>query len=55
MRLEEVGMAEPKRTLQWAGGAVAGEITRGVLMAMGGLIAIGILVLLASVVVSALL
>jgi hypothetical protein len=41
------------RVPSWVAGAIAGELTRGVLMAVGGLIAAAILVLLVSFVVSA--
>ena len=35
-------------TLRWVGRTIAGEITRGVLTAIGGLIVVAILVLLVS-------
>jgi hypothetical protein len=37
----------------WGPGAITGELTRGVLTAMGGLVAVAILVLLTSFVISA--
>jgi hypothetical protein len=42
------------RALSWGVGTIASELTKGVLIAMGGLIAVGILLVLASFVVSAL-
>jgi hypothetical protein len=41
------------RTLAWGAGGIGGEITRGVLMSAGGLAGMAILVVLASLVVSA--
>jgi hypothetical protein len=39
-------------TLRWVGRTIAGEITRGVLTAIGGLIVVAILVLLVSFLIS---
>ena len=51
----ELNRGEAKsRYLLWLGGPIAGEIKIGVVTAIGGLIASGILVLLVSFVVSAL-
>ena len=40
-------------SLAWGAGGIGGEITRGVLMAAGGLAGMAILVVLASLIVSA--
>jgi hypothetical protein len=48
----QVGVEMRPLTLPRFGGTIAAEITRGVLTAIGGLIAVAILVLLASFVVS---
>jgi len=42
------------RSRSWAAGAITGELTRGVLTAMGALVAVALVVLVTSFVVSAL-
>ena len=52
--MEFNGTRASTRTLAWGAGGIGGEITRAVLLAIGGLAGMAILVTLTSFVVSAL-